>query len=622
MKQNVLIVICLLFSFSLMATLPKTIDPNRVTEIASMLSEKPQGVGLTYHDRNFWESLSKDKNLIELMKQLPLLTKEGMPKFVDSLYLDFSKTGIRITGEKMMEARFYYLFKLVMAECYENKNNYTKEIEKAIISLCEQPAWTLPAHDKKLDTYYGKAIFVDLVSATFGNGLAQSIYLLDDKLSPDVKKVAFVALDKMVFNPIRNCYKTEKLFPWMTWTLNWNSVCLAGVVGAATAVLPSKEDRSFFVAFAEQYHTYGLGGYTDDGYCSEGVNYYSYGFGSLITLRETVCRATQGKIDFFETPKFFNITQYLHKIQIINQVCPAYSDSRTTAKPNEFITNYCSNALSLAPYNEKIRFPNWNNFSLQLIGFFPHQAWQLKPGKYTIEDNRYRSFFNIAGIYTGRPGLNSSCKIGVSAKGGNNAENHNHNDVGSYTVVVGKETMSGDQGGPFSYPGDYWAPNAYDKYKIKGSYGHPVPLINGITQHEGKEAQGVVKQTSFTDKIDLFTIDISSAYSDSTLKKMERSFVYDRTSSGAFIVKDNFEFASAGQFETAIATRASWNKIASDKIELTVGGERAVVTVEASSPFEIISSVINENSPDYTRIGIRLLTKQKSGFVNLKYTVE
>ena len=619
MNKKVSLFIALLFPLTLMAALPKTIDPKRVVEIADMLSEKPEGIGLSYHDREFWENLSKDSKLKTLMKEIPALTKKRMPPFVDSLYLDFSKTGIRITGEKMMNHRFDYLFKLVMAECYENKNNYTKEIEKAIISLCEQPAWTLPAHDRSLDTYYDKAIFVDLVSATFANGLAQSMYLLDDKLSPEVKQIAIDALNKMVFAPIRNCFKTEKLFNWFTQTLNWNSVCLAGVLGAAAAVLPAKEDRAFFVAMAEQYQTYGLNGYSDDGYCSEGVNYFSYGFGALISLRETVCRATKGKIDFFETPNFFNITQYLHKIQIINQVCPAYSDASTNTKPNGFIVNYCSNALGLAPYNEKINFPDWANFSLRLTGFFPHQAWPLKPGKYTIEDNTFRSFFNISGIYTGRPGLNSGCKIGVSAKGGNNAENHNHNDVGSYTVVVGNETMAGDQGGPSSYPSDYFMVGAYDKYKIKGSYGHPVPYINGICQHDGAEARGEVKQTNFTDKKDVFSIDISSAYSDSTLKKLERSFVYDRTASGSFTVADNFEFFKAGEFETAITTRAKCTKIANDKYELAIGNDRVVVKIEASAPYEITSSIINVNSPDYTRIGIRLLKKQNKGFVHVKY---
>ena len=622
MNTKVLLFIALLFPFSLMAALPKTIDPNRVIEISKMLTQKPQGVGIKYQDRVFWESLANDAKLKELMAEIPALLKNGMPPFVDSLYLDFSKTGDKIPGERMLSIRNEYLFKLVMAECYENKNNYTAEIEKTMISLCEQNPWTPPTHDRNLETYRGKAYFVDLLTATFGNGLAQSIYLLDDKLSHEVKKIVMNALEQKVFGPIKNCLKTEKLFPWFTQTLNWNSVCIAGVVGAATAVLPSREDRAFYIAFAEQYHTYGLEGYGADGYCSEGVNYFSYGFNALITLRETVCRATSGKIDFFETPKLFIISQYPNKIQIMNNVCPAYSDCSVNASPSWFVSNYCSNALGLDTYREVVTFPEWYNFSLRLLAFFPNQAWPLKPGKYKIEDNTLRSFFNVSGIYVGRPGVKSDCKIGVSAKGGNNAENHNHNDVGSYTVAVGKQTLSGDQGCPSSYPKDYWADYCYDKYKIKGSYGHPVPYINGKTQREGKLAHGEVKQTNFTDKKDVFTIDISSAYTDSTLKKLERSFVYDRTANGSFTVADNFEFSKEGEFETAITTRAKWTKISHVKYQLVVGGERVVVEIEASAPFELTSSTVNDNAPEYERIAIKLLKKQLKGFVNVKYAIE
>ena len=41
-------------------------------------------------------------------------------------------------------------------------------------------------------------------------------------------------------------------------------------------------------------------GYADDGYCREGVGYYNlWLLGHLSLLREEVCRATQGQIDFF-----------------------------------------------------------------------------------------------------------------------------------------------------------------------------------------------------------------------------------------------------------------------------------------------------------------------------------
>ena len=80
--------------------------------------------------------------------------------------------------------------------------------------------------------------------------------------------------------------------PVFTVTNNWNSVCLAGVTGAALTLLADKEERAYFVAAAEKYNVYGMKGYADDGYCSEGVGYYNYGFRAYILLREEVCRDT------------------------------------------------------------------------------------------------------------------------------------------------------------------------------------------------------------------------------------------------------------------------------------------------------------------------------------------
>lgn len=88
--------------------------------------------------------------------------------------------------------------------------------------------------------------------------------------------------------------------------------------------------------------------------------------------------------------------------------------------------------------------------------------------------------------------------------------------------------MVGDQGGPFSYPGDYFSAEAPEKYKIKGSFGHPVPVVDGKTQSSGAKASAIVLKKEFTDVKDLLSIDYTSAYSTPSLDKLVRTFVYDR----------------------------------------------------------------------------------------------
>ena len=93
--------------------------------------------------------------------------------------------------------------------------------------------------------------------------------------------------------------------------------------------------------------------------------------------------------------------------------------------------------------------------------------------------------------------------------------------------------------------------NAPQKYKIKGSFGHPVPVVDGRTQSSGGKAKGVVLQKEFTNEKDVFSIDYTSAYSTPNLDKLIRTFVYDRQGEGNFTVGDEFTAKTPIRFETA-----------------------------------------------------------------------
>jgi len=600
------------------------LSPERVRQIKAMLPEQPRGIGITYKNRAYWDELAKGKAAIELVNEAERLDKKSMPPFVDSLYLDLLSSGIRLPGEEMLKARFTYVWKLAYAECLENKKRFIPAIEKGIIELCQQKPWSIPAHDRSLRNYRGTDYYVDLVVATEANSLAQIAYMLDDKLSPEVRARIQCALQEKVFRPIRRCIEKDSLFYWFTVTNNWNSVCLAGVTGAALASLPDKEERAFFTAIAEKFHSYGMEGYGDDGYCSEGVGYYNYGFKAFILLREQICRATAGKIDFFQTPKFARITQYGRNIQIIENVCPAYSDCRIGLSPDASVVNYCDQALGQNSTTSPMSgIPSeFNNLSLNLPECFPVTAWEIELTpeiQQALQEGNdpLRTYYARSGVAIARPQPGSSCRLGVSFKGGNNAENHNHNDIGSYTVVLGKETLLGDQGGPFSYPGDFWADYAYEKYKSKGSLGHPVPAVNTHCQQSGAKAKAEILQKQDTPSEDLFEIDYTSAYPDPELESLTRSFIYNRTGEGSFIVNDTFRRRTKGTFETAVTTRADWEQTAEQTLELTAGEEKLNIQIEASGEIEFTSETIEENAPPYTRIGIRLKKETTDGYIRL-----
>lgn len=599
------------------------LSASRVREIAAMLAEQPQGLGITYKNRSYWDALAATPEARKLVAEAVNSLEKGMPPFVDSLYLHLNKTNIRLPGENMINARYSYVNRLALAECIENKGRFIPAICEGVAELCAQKPWSIPAHDRNLNNFYGRDYYVDLVVATSGNSLAQCLYLLGDKVPYETRTLVQCAFREKVFRPIFRCLEETKPFYWFTVKNNWNSVCLAGVTGAALTLLQDKEERAYFVAMAEKYNVFGMAGYPDDGYCSEGVSYYNYGFAAYVTLREEVCRATGGQIDFFRVPKFVRLAQYGKNIQIVNGICPAYSDCQLGSAPSDFIVDYCERALGQKTTPVGYRFPVvGGHLALHLIYMFPNPAWPicLTPEMKQVlaeGDDPLHTYYKQASIFISRPTPASACRMGVSFKGGHNGESHNHNDVGSYVVVVGKETIAGDMGGPFSYPGDYFDVDSY-KYPIKNSFGHPLPVVGGELQREGMAARAEILRVQMGETADSCLIDFTSAYPDNLpLRQLTRQFVYSREGKGCFTVEDRFTAHSPLPFETALTTAAHVEVLRPDLLELTSGGETVRVRIESSCPVNFTSDKIELNSPAYNRIGIVARDKTDEGFIRL-----
>ena len=135
---------------------------------------------------------------------------------------------------------------------------------------------------------------------------------------------------------------------WMRTTNNWNAVCLAGVTGAALAMVESPAERAFFVVAAEQYSQSFLRGFTADGYCSEGVGYWNYGFGHYVLLAEAISQATRGGVDLLGGDDILAPATYGPRIEIINGLYPAFADCGVTTKPSPKRVSLLASAMAFA----------------------------------------------------------------------------------------------------------------------------------------------------------------------------------------------------------------------------------------------------------------------------------
>ena len=602
------------------------LSPKRIAEIAALLPAAPHGFGPTCKTgRAEWDALRTHPAFVHVIENGEKRLTDPIPPWNNDLYLDYSRTGQRPPGEAMRGKRHAFLAPLVWAECLENKGRFVPKIETVLRELISEPTWTLPAHDAKLESFHGSQYFVDLGAATAGGEVAQALYLLQGVLDPAVTQAVMNTLEKFIFAPLRASYRTGNGHWWMTATSNWNSVCLQGVTCAALFVLPDRNDRAFFVAGAEQYSRNSVDGFLADGWCTEGLGYYNYGFGRYLIMREALWQATSGKLDLFAPPKIRKIATFAPRLEIQNGQWPAIADCRFDTKADKPILAYCSRVLGLGlTAYEKADYAGPGDLVMGSLETFPNSATRAASNAPAAPPIGIRSYFDAAGVLIVRPAVGSANRMAAALKGGSNHETHNHNDVGSFTLVVGDEPLVGDPGGPYAYTNKSFSAERYTAFKLFSSYGHPVPLVGGKAQRPGEETDARIIKTDFTETADTFAMDISPAYPPGAVAKLERTFHYERGGAGSLRVEDAFAFPrNAPQaFGIGLTTHGQCRQTAPDTLVFSRGKESVtavIVVPEGAGGFTVSSEIIEENCVPFTRIGLHLVNPLASGKVTVTF---
>jgi len=445
----------------------------------------------------------------------PLLERDVEP-FADELYREFVVNGNRSHFQSWRGRFLHGLTTLVSAEAAERRRRFVPAIVARLDAICSWPSWVLPAHDLKRDIVEGRDMRIDLVSSDLARQLARILLTVGDRLPASCVARVRAEIDRRVFRP----YLDRPQDHW--WFLggnNWNAVCHAGCVIAALELIEDPATRARFVEGAERGSVVFLNcGFSADGYCSEGMSYWNYGFGHFIDLGIAVRRATDGKVDYFRHPQAAKAMRYAAGYQLERNVSPMFADG--SGNPSKAVV-----ARGLTVWPELC--PDFEG-ALPLRSAFPDgQVWVMR-------------------LPAGDP-----ARFALGLKGGHNHELHNHNDIGSYCVMLGGKIVAGDVGGEV-YTARTFSPRRYDS-KILNSYGHPVPRVADALQPKGRKHAAKVLKTEFTDTRDTVVLDLSGAYDCKTLKKLERTFVFDRTAKTARVV-DSVAFTSPTAFESPYMT--------------------------------------------------------------------
>jgi len=401
------------------------------------------------------------------------------------------------------------------------------ELEDIIWAICDEYTWSLPAHVER-DAFTSRlendAYMVDLFAAETAQTLAEICFLLGDRIAPIVRLRVERLLNERVFDRV-----LKQDFGWMTATHNWAAVC-GGSVGMAA--IYAIEDDDHLAAVLDRVlpaMDSFLAGFAEDGSCLEGIGYWKYGFSYFVAFAELLERRTAGRINLFEDPRVEKIASFQQKIYFPGGRTVCFSDGSNRARWFPGLTFFLSRRfeqVSLLPAStcelsyDADHCHRWSTIWRNLI-------WSDDTA---AENMEYRTCqLPAAQWFIGH----SPTGAGVAAKGGNNAEPHNHNDVGSFQYYLNGEEMLSDLGSG-EYTRQYFSEERYS-YFVCGSQGHSVPMIDGCTQREGAEAMAADFEMDETG----LRMDMASAYGLECLASLQRALRFDEAS-GTAELTDSF----------------------------------------------------------------------------------
>jgi len=475
----------------------------------------------------FTHDWSDSKELVEKGNKA---LESPWPTLAATDYMDFTRTGNRVRFEKKYFGRRHLLNDLVLAELSQNQGKFIDAITNGIWSICEESGWQLPSHNShvrdapQLSLPDTQDPVLDLFACETGAQLALINSLLENKLESRLVKRLLWEINHRIINP----YLT-KHFWWMGSgdepMMNWTPWCTQNVLICA-AVTPQSDDARFQICKQAAYSLdCFLKGYGEDGCCDEGAKYYGHAALCLFVSMEILNGMTADHFaPLYNEPKIRNIADFIRQMHVTNDYyinfadCPALLDhpgvlaylfGKRTANPDlmtfatakyEDISNDLSLYTRLATIINSYEIKN-------------HQAVTNPPKDI---------YFPSVGLMVARDE-----RFCLAVKAGDNADNHNHNDVGSFTLYVDNKPFIIDVG-VGTYTKDTFSSRRYDIWTMQSAY-HNLPTFGGIMQEPGEEYNATDVKFMTDDNETSLSMDIASAYpQEANVKLYSRKISHEK----------------------------------------------------------------------------------------------
>jgi hypothetical protein len=597
------------FNFDLPAgeTYVPTFD--RRCALQALLPKEPFAIAPVVTDRAAWARWQDDPFGRQVLQAAREFAAAPFPDYTDAAYLDCLKredvTHINTVLPLARKRQVAFL----LAEAIYDQGEFIGVIGQDARKLAAVRTWIHPGNDLKKLNYDLKTVEPDLGVVHFAENLALTDYILGPRLPAELRALIREEVNRRVLQPTRSRIEAGRdIYWWINVKHNWNAVCLACCAHTAAALVSSAPDRAWWLAFAEALVKNFRDGFADDGVCTEGVGYWSYGFMHYISLSELLRFGTGNAIDLLDEPKMRRVARFPERVELSPGVFPSFADCGLDTKPLTWARLWLDNRKGTVEHATEPVAAGTDPFAGMTMQFADEPLlWMFRthdprsPKQPALAAD-LRTWFENSALLVCRPGPATSRRLCATLLGGHNGVNHNHNDLGTFTVVLDGRTLILDPGAEV-YSFRTFSAQRYDS-QLLNSYGHPVPRVAGRLQEAGPEWRARAITKEFSPDTDRMVLDLRSAYDMPALKKLEREFIFDRRGAGSVTIIDRVEFSAPAAFESALITPG---KVTIDGAHVRITDGPAALDVDVSvegAGLEISTDTINQ-PPHPTRIALR-----------------
>ena len=510
-------------------------------------------IGLpTYRDRDFWE------NIPETLRKDYILEAEdkldyNWPVVKATDYLEIIRSGDR--RQSVYAEPRSALMALVMGELMEGKGRFMDQIINGVWYYSEQTWWGWSAHlpdPRGLPDIHNPSI--DLGVGEIANILSWTWHLFHNEFDEIHPLISQRLKDEIMQKAIIPYYERED-FWWMGFSgarrvNNWNPWTNHNMLTAILIMEDDQEKKTAGVQKVIRSLDIFLNQYPADGGCDEGPSYWGRAGASLYQNLDLLNLATNGKFNVYNEELIKNMGTFIYKAYISYPYFLNFADADATTGSRPQI---------IYSYGKDIQDPVMQNFGAYLAkkqdwgnriprGKIDEQLLQLllldeiekAPAENALIGDFWLPDIEVAGA---RDQEGSESGFYFAAKGGHNAESHNHNDLGTCVLYYNGNPCLIDLGRE-NYVAKTFSSRRYEIWTMQSQY-HNLPKINGIDQKEGR--QYAAKNTSFSadSRKAVFSTDISEAYTEEAgVEKWVRSYRLDRGKK--FTVSDKYTLSKVG----------------------------------------------------------------------------